>query len=287
MESMVHAGAMMAGEGGAMARILESIFGTPHPVIGMVHLLPLPGSPRWGGRMDRVLDRAVKDARALRAGGADGAILENYGDLPFVAGDVEPACVAAMTAALRACVEASGLPFGVNCLRNDAPAALAVALAGGGRFVRANVHTGAAVADQGILEGRAPETLRDRARLRAGHVAIFADVLVKHAAAFGERDARREARDAVERGLADGILLTGERTGGKADYREVARARDELPSVPLLVASGIEPLSLPVVACIADGVVVGTYLEKGGRTGSPVDASRVRAIVKAARRAWR
>jgi len=269
-----------------MAGLLESIFGTAHPVVGVVHLLPLPGSPRWGGNLDRVLDRAVKDARALRAGGAHGAVIENFGDLPFVAGNVEPACVAAMTAALRECVAASRLPFGVNVLRNDGPAALAVALAGGGRFLRTNVHTGTMATDQGILEGRAAETLRDRARLRAGKVAIFADVLVKHGSPLGEREPRREAADAVERGLADAVLATGRATGLKADYREVAAVRDELPGVPLLVASGVEPLDLPVVAALADGVIVGTFLKKGGRTGNPVDPARVRALVAAARRSW-
>lgn len=269
-----------------MATILGSIFGTAHPVVGVVHLLPLPGSPRWGGDLQKVLDRAVADAKALKAGGAHGAVVENYGDLPFVAGNVEAATVASMTAALRACAEATGLPLGVNCLRNDAPSALAVALAGGGRFVRANVHTGAVVADQGILQGRAAETLRDRARLGAGHVAIFADILVKHATGFERRDPRRAARDAVERGLADAILLTGAATGSRPDLREVALARDEMPGTPILVASGMEPLDLPIVAQLADGVIVGTALKKGGRTKNPVDPARVRAFVKAARRAW-
>jgi hypothetical protein len=192
-----------------------------------------------------------------------------------------------MAVALRAVVEASRLPCGVNVLRNDAAAALGVAVAGGGRFVRVNVHAGAMVTDQGILQGDAARTLRDRARLGAGRVAILADVLVKHAVPFGERDPRRAARDAAERGLADGLLVTGRATGSKPDFREVAAIRDELPRTPLLVASGVTPRDLPVVAALADGVVVGTSLKSGGRTESPVDPARVRAVVAAARRAWR
>ena len=270
-----------------MAGLLESIFGTPHPVIGMVHLPPLPGSPRWRGDLGRILDRAVKDAKALKAGGADGAVIENYGDAPFVAGPVGPECVAAMTAALRACVEATGLPFGVNCLRNDPVSALAVALAGGGRFVRTNVHTGALVTDQGILEGRAAETMRARAALRAEGIAVFADVLVKHAVPLGPRDPRRAAKDAVHRGLADAVLVTGPATGARADLREVAAVRDGVPGTPVIVASGVVPRDLPLVASLADGVLVGSSLERGGRAGNPVEAARVRALVAAARRAWK
>ncbi|MCK6480834.1 MAG: BtpA/SgcQ family protein [Planctomycetes bacterium] len=269
-----------------MAPLLERLFGTRHPVIGMVHLLPLPGSPRWGGSMDRVLDRAVADARALRAGGADGILVENYGDLPFEAGAVEPACTAALAVALRTCREASRLPAGVNALRNDTAAALAAAVAGGGVFLRTNVHAGAMATDQGILSGRAAATMRDRARLRAEGVAVFADVLVKHAAALGPRDPRAAARDAVERGLADAVLVTGAATGSRPDFREVAAVRDAVPATPLLCASGVAGRDMGIVAALADGVIVGTSLQRGGRTGNPVDPARVKALVAAARRAW-
>jgi hypothetical protein len=236
--------------------------------------------------MDRILERAVNDARALRAGGVDGAVIENYGDVPFLAGSVDPACAAAMAVALRACVAATGLPFGVNVLRNDPVAALGVALAGGGRFIRTNVHTGAMVTDQGILQGRAAETMRERVRLRAGHVAVFADILVKHAVSIGDREPRGAARDAVERGLADAVLVSGPATGSRADFREVAAVRDAVPRTPLLVASGAVPRDMRLIASIADGVIAGTTIKKGGRTENPVDPARVKALVAAARRAW-
>ncbi len=269
-----------------MEGLLERLFGNPHPVVGMVHLLPLPGSPRWGGSIDRIFDHAVKDAKALKAGGVDGAILENYGDLPFRGGNVDSACTAAMAVALRECVAATGLTFGVNVLRNDPVAALGVALAGGGTFIRSNIHTGSMLTDQGLLEGRAAETLRERARLGIGHVAVFADVLVKHGSPVGERDPRSAARDAVVRGLADAVLVTGPTTGSRADFREVAVIRDTLPRTPLLVASGITPNDIYVVAALADGVIAGTTIKKGGRTENPVDTARVKALVAAARKAW-
>jgi membrane complex biogenesis BtpA family protein len=269
-----------------MADLLESIFATPHPLVGMVHLLPLPGSPRWGGDLGKVVDRAVRDAKALKAGGADGAVIENYGDLPFLPGRVDAACVAAMAVALRACVEASGLPFGVNVLRNDAVSALGIAMAAGGRFIRVNVHTGAMLTDQGILDGRAHETIRERARLGAKGIAIFADVLVKHGAPLTERNPRQEARDAVDRGMADAVLVTGPSTGVHPDYRELAAVGDELEETPVLVASGIEPADMRLVAALADGVLAGTSLKKGGQTTSPVDVARVKALAAALRRAY-
>jgi predicted TIM-barrel enzyme len=118
-------------------------------------------------------------------------------------------------------------------------------------------------------------------------VAVFADVLVKHAAPLVPRDPRRAARDLVERGLADALLVTGPATGRRADWREVAAVRDEMPGTPLLLASGVEGRDLPLAAALVDGVIVGTSLKRGGRTANPVDPARVRAFVAAARRAWR
>src|SRR3972149_5579610 len=144
-------------------------------LIGMVHLGPLPGSPRWDGSMERVVEAALADATALVGGGMDALLVENFGDAPFSPGRVEPATVAAMTAVAaelrRALPQA---PLGVNVLKNDARAALAVAAAVGARFIRVNVHAGAVLSDQGVIQSDAYATLRDR-RLLGADVRIFAD----------------------------------------------------------------------------------------------------------------
>jgi hypothetical protein len=148
-------------------------------VFGMIHLGPLPGAPLFTS-LDEVIAAALADARAIRDGGCDGFAIENYGDRPFTRGRVEAETVAAMTRVIAEVVREVRLPFGVNVLRNDALSALAIAAATGAAFIHVNVHTGAAVTDQGIIEGGAYATLRKRAAL-APKVLIFADYLVKHA----------------------------------------------------------------------------------------------------------
>ncbi|MDM7914405.1 MAG: BtpA/SgcQ family protein, partial [Candidatus Eisenbacteria bacterium] len=173
-------------------------------LFGMVHLGPLPGSPRDPEDFEATLRAASADLDALVGGGADGAIVENFGDAPFLPDAVPPVTVAAMTvAAARLRAQAPGaFLLGVNVLRNDAAAALSIAAVTGASCIRVNVHLGAAVTDQGILRGRADETLRLR-RALGRPVAIFADVDVKHAAPVAARPVEEEALDLVERGLAD------------------------------------------------------------------------------------
>ncbi len=254
-------------------------------LIGMVHLLPLPGSPRYGGSLERIFDRAVADLDALESGGADGAIIENFGDAPFYPGRVPPETIAAMTAAaalLRANVPEKFL-LGINVLRNDAAAAMSIATVIGAGFIRVNVHTSAVIADQGIIVGTAHETLRLREALRS-RVRIFADVGVKHATPLSGRGVESEARDAVERGLADGILMTGPRTGSPVDADSVISVRRAIPGIPLMAASGIVPDLATKLAPHCDGFVVGTWLKKEGRIGEPVDLERVRALSSLLRR---
>ncbi|MFT7486848.1 MAG: membrane complex biogenesis BtpA family protein, partial [Candidatus Paceibacteria bacterium] len=168
-----------------------------HPLlVGVVHLLPLPGSPRFGGSMDAILDGARRDAEALRSGGCDAVIVENFGDVPFYPRENPPETVASMALALAAVKGNIGdLPLGVNVLRNDAAAALGLCAATGANFVRVNVHTSAAVTDQGLLEGAAAVTLRERARL-CPDVALMVDVHVKHASPLGSESAAEAASDA-------------------------------------------------------------------------------------------
>jgi hypothetical protein len=248
-------------------------------LIGVVHLLPLPGSPRGDGRLETVVARAVADARAYERGGADAIIVENFGDVPFTKGPVPPETVASMAVAGRAVHDAVRLPLGFNVLRNDAHAALALCAACGGSFIRVNVHCGAMLTDQGVIEGRAFDTLRLRRQL-CPRAQILADVNVKHAAPLAPLPIATAARDTLERGLADALILSGAATGVAADLREVEIVREACPSARLLIGSGVTEDNVRRYLLHADGVIVGTSLKRNGRVDQPVDERRVARLAR-------
>jgi len=266
---------------------LESLFGKPRVLIGMVHLGALPGSPHFAGSLERVVQAAVTDARVLEEAGLDGVVVENFGDVPFYAERVPPETIAAMSLAVSAIGSAVRFPIGVNVLRNDARAALGLCAATRASFLRVNVHVGASVTDQGWIEGRAAETLRERARLWAGVPEaapfVFADVDVKHATPLGETDLGSIAEDTHERGGADVLLVTGSGTGKEASFDDVRRVRQAVPEAPVLVASGITDKTVARAFQEAHGAIVGTWLKREGRVGHPVDPARARALVAASR----
>ena len=248
-------------------------------VIGMVHVAALPGAPRYGGSIQAVIDGALRDAQALRAGGCDAMAFENFGDRPFFKDRVPAETVAALTRVIAAVVSEVRLPFGVNVLRNDAASAIAIAAATGAAFIRVNVHTGTMLTDQGIIEGRAAETLRKRAAI-APEVMIFADHMVKHAApmvAIGEIQA---AKDLRHRGFADGIIISGAETGAEPDRASFGALRAELGDVPILIGSGLTAANAAAFAD-ADAAIVGTSIKIDGRVEAPVDSDRVARLVAA------
>jgi uncharacterized protein len=259
------------------------LFGTSRPLIGMVHLPPLPGSPRWGGDLDAVLERVRADVEGLVDGGMNGLLLENFGDQPFMPERVAPVTVAAMTrAALVARKASGGLPLGINVLRNDATSALGIAAAAGAAFVRINVHVGTMFTDQGMLEGRAHETLRTREQLAPG-VLILADLLVKHATPPQGLDPVTAARDLRHRGLADALVVSGSATGAPVNPARVRAAREAVPDAPILVGSGITPENVRELLSMADGAIVGSSLHRDGMAGTGIDPSRVSKLVAALR----
>ncbi len=248
----------------------------PKLLIGLVHLKPLPGAPRYDGGFEALLESALSDARAWQAGGADALCIENYGDAPFWKHAVPAETVASMAAIGAEIRRESRLPLGFNVLRNDPRAALALCAACGGSFLRVNVLAETVVTDQGLLEGEAAALLRDRSRF-GNAIRILADLRVKHAVPLAPRPLEEEAADLVERSLADGVILTGPRTGSEAPLADVERIRGVLPRTPILIGSGITEENLPRYLATCDGALVGSSVKEQG-IASPVDPNKVQRL---------
>ena len=259
--------------------MLKELFATTRPVIGVIHLLPLPGSHRWDGQLDPVIARAEQEAAALASGGVNGIIVENFCDMPFTKGRVDTACACALTLATKRVMAISNLPVGINVLRNDAMTAMAIAVTTGAQFIRVNVYTGAMLTDQGIIEGQAHELLAYR-RYLSGNVKIFADVMVKHAWPLeSNADIGQAAREAIQRGRADAIIVSGAETGRPPDINELRAARQAIGDVPILIGSGTNKDNCASMLEIADGIIVASSLKRQGILENPVDVERVRALV--------
>ncbi len=263
---------------------LNQIFKTSNPVIGVVHLLPLPTSAQWGGSLKAVVDRAEREATALASGGVDGIIVENFFDAPFAKDQVDPAVVSAMSLIVQRLMQMVPLPIGLNVLRNDARSALAIATCTRAHFIRVNVLTGVMATDQGFIEGRAHELLRYRREL-GSDVKIFADILVKHARPLSSPNLTVAVQDTIERGLADAVILSGWATGSPPNLEDLELASAAARGTPVLIGSGADPDNIASLMQVADGVIVSSSLKRQGKREQPIDPNRVSRFVEATHQA--
>ena len=259
---------------------LTTIFKTVNPVIGVVHLLPLPTSPKWGGNLQRVIDRAEQEATALASGGVNGIIVENFFDSPFPKDHVDPAVVSAMSLIVHRLQKLVAIPIGINVLRNDARSALAIATCAEAQFIRVNVLTGVMATDQGLIEGCAYELLRYRREL-GSNVNILADVLVKHARPLGSPNLTTAVQETIERGLADGIVLSGWATGSPPTLEDLELAKAAAKATPVFIGSGASWENIGKLIQSADGVIVASSLKRKGDITQSIDPTRVRQFVEA------
>lgn len=256
----------------------KTLFNNSKPVIGCIHLHALPGAPSYKANFEDVLEKALWETRIYMKYGLDGLIVENFRDVPFYP-DQLPAETIASLAVVTRLVKSTFLgPVGVNALRNDAAAALSAAHSAKADFIRVNVHTGAAITDQGIVEGKAYQTLRLRRNLQTP-ILIFADVRVKHASPLGNVSLEQEIRDNVERGLADAIVVSGTATGTDVDLDELRAARS-VSGKPVLIGSGTRLSNLETLYKMADGFIIGSYFKRDGIAQNELEEKRVSLFIE-------
>lgn len=269
------------------ASMLETVFSTDKPIIGMVHLLPLPGAPGFDakGGMARIIDDAVEDARRLADGGVDGIQVENQWDRPFVRGDrIGPETVAAMTRAVTEIRQEVAIPTGINVHLNGAIAAMAIAAATGCTWIRVFELAGAYIASPGFVQGIAPELMRYRRFLDASErVAVFGDFHVKHGShqITSDRGLQEQLEDVVESG-AHVAIVTGLKTGVAPDRSTLQELRAST-SIPVMIGSGLTVENVSELLPYVDGAIVGKHFKEGGKLTSKVDVKRVAEFMKAVR----
>jgi membrane complex biogenesis BtpA family protein len=266
---------------------MTGLFVSPKPLIAMIHVGALPGTPYSRQAVAALVEEAAAEARLLAAHGVDAIMLENMHDRPYLNRAVGPEITAAMSALLAGVRRAVGadMPLGVQVLAGANREALATAHAGGAQFIRAEGFVFAHVADEGLMpRADAGELLRYRRRIGAEAVLILADIKKKHSshAITADLDLGAAARAAEFFG-ADAVVVTGEETARptEPDHLRMVKKSTRLPVV---VGSGITPENIPDLAPHADGFIVGSYLKRDGLWSDPPDPDRVRAMVRAVAR---
>ncbi|MEM9064715.1 MAG: BtpA/SgcQ family protein [Planctomycetota bacterium] len=260
----------------------EQIFGRTKPLIGMVHVWPLPGTARYDIGIEGIAQQAAAEAKLLEDAGFDALIVENMHDAPYLWGKLGPEITAAMTRVALEVRSVVGLPIGVQVLSGGHREALASAVCGAGDFIRCENYVYAHVADEGLAsEAAAGELLRYRRQIDAERIGVFADIKKKHASHTITDDVSiSEAAETAAFFGADALVVTGRATGQPTDLADVKAAKNA-SGLPVVIGSGLRPENAAGVMEAADGAIAGSWYKQNGDWRQPPDPRRLSELMRA------
>jgi len=263
-----------------MSDVMLSIFQVEKPVIAMVHLRPLPGSPYYdpSESMEGIVSTAVRDAKTLESGGVDGILISNESDIPFLF-RVGPETVASMTYVVSRIKEEVSIPFGVDVLWGDARASLAIAKVTGAKFIRTLI-SGVYASDLGLINTDGAEVMRYRKFIGAENIKIFAYINPEFASPLSSRPLSIVAKTLRWLKMADAYCISGPMPGMPPSIEELKKIREEVPDMPLIANTGMNKDNIGEYLKYVDGVIVGTSLKVGNVTLNPVDENKVKEFMR-------
>ena len=253
----------------------DKIFPTKHSVIGMIHIMALPGTPKYGGSVAKIIEKAVTEAIIYKKAGIDALMIENMHDVPYLKNNVGPEICSVMALVAKAVKQISSLPVGIQVLAGANSTALAIAQAAELEFIRAEGFVFGHVADEGYIDSQAAALLRYRKNIGADEIAIFTDIKKKHSAHAVTADVTiSETGQAAEFFLSDGLIVTGKHTGGSADLSEIVDVKKSV-KIPVLIGSGVNIDNLETYLPISDAVIVGSYFKENSYWENELDEKRI------------
>jgi len=271
----------MKSIGNRKSEIGNRQFSQSKPVVGVIHVGALPGTPRNTQTVAELVMSAKREAKIYRECGVDALVIENMHDVPYLRGEVGPEIVAAMTAIGTEVKRESGLPVGIQILAGANVEAMAVAHAAGLDFIRAEGYAYAHVADEGLIQASAAKLLRYRRVIGATHVQVWADVKKKHSAHAITADVSLgTTAHTVEFMGADCVIVTGNVTGEAPRVADVQEAKAHC-HLPVILGSGISDDNINEFYHEADGFIVGSSFKVDGLWSNTVDPSRVTKFMSA------
>jgi len=260
----------------------KTLFGDTKPVIAMVHLNPMPGTPLYDADagVEGIVEAARRELSVLQEADVDAVMFGNENDRPYEL-KVDAAVTATMAYVIGRLRAEIRKPFGVNVLW-DPMGSVAVATAVGASFVR-EIFTGTYASDMGPWNPNAGEALRYSRRLDRPDLVMLYNVSAEFADSLDRRTLPDRARSAVFSSIPDAILVSGTITGEAAAMSDLEAVKKGLAETPVMARTGVMQTAIADALKAADGGVVGSSLKFDGHTWDTVDADRAREFMRLAK----
>ena len=258
----------------------KSIFNTVKPIIGMIHLKALPGTPKFNDNVNMIIDSALSELEIYKKANIDAIAIENMHDVPYLKNNVGHEITSLMSIIAHEVRKATKLPCGIQVLSSANKAALAIAKNAGLNFIRAEGFVFGHLADEGYIDANAGELLRYRKQLNADDIAVFTDIKKKHSSHSLTSDIDIVATaKAAEYFLSDGLIITGKSTGETANINEINQVKSKC-NLPVIVGSGVTIDNVSDYLKASDAIIVGSYFKKDSYWENDLDYDKIAAFME-------
>ncbi len=253
---------------------LKNTFGTPHPIIGLLHLQSLPGDPFYTSEnsIHGVIESARRDLDALQAGGVDGILITNEFSLPYQK-RVSPVTLASMGTVIGTLLSDIDTPFGVEAIY-DGDATIELCAATGASFTRC-MFTGAWAGDLGIIDRDVSHTLRLKSALRLDDLKLFYFVTSEGEVYLNDRSTPEIAESMIFNVRPDALVVGGSAAGQNPGPDALAEVKNVSGDIPVVCGTGCKQSNVREILTAGDGAFVGTTFKRDGKFENPIDGARV------------
>jgi len=256
-----------------------NLFNLHKPIIGMIHVDALPGTPKYNGSIKAIIEKALSEALLYQSLGVPALMIENMHDVPYLNRNVGPEITTLMSIILYEIKKKLDLPLGIQILAGANKEAMASASSAGADFIRAEGFVFAHVADEGLFNSDAGELLRYRKQINAENILIFTDIKKKHSSHSITADTTiLETAKAAEFFLSDGVIITGSSTGTEPSLEEIKTVKNNC-GLPVLAGSGITVENVNAYLEYCDALIIGSYFKRKGKWFNPINPERVKMIL--------
>lgn len=250
-------------------------------VIGMVHLLPLPGNPAYGNNKDELVANALDDAHRLIDSGVDAIMLENFSDWPQYSTEIPLEAYSVMLNVATRIKEFCPIPFGVNIEMNAFVQEWAMAYACNADFIRVEAFVDNRAGSFGYIEA-CSTPLAKLMKDYPSDTMLFTDVHTAETYGVPEVAINELAGNAINHD-ASAVIVTENDQSKKITVDDVKSMREAIGDFPILVGSGVKPDNVLDYLEYANGVIVG----RGFKTGDRIDTNLVKEFMDVVRSKYR
>ncbi len=239
-------------------------------IIGMCHLMALPGDKNYNRNIDETIERAKYEINILQNNGFSKILFSNEYSYPYT-DKVDETTSMAMAYIIGTLKQFINVPFGVDCMY-DSFATINLAIASSADFYRLTVSH---INTDNMLLGKADinKLIRYANTLSTyGDSKLYLNISTAIKSIYSS-DEKKELLKLIDTQISPYAICVASNDA----YKDLSKTNDI--STKIICDGGCNSTNIKEISQLTNGAIIGTSLKRKGRLQNSIDEERVKTIV--------